>query len=55
MAGSAVNIVLLCLLVLAAIVCIFGPVTALGVMFWHWHKELRENARQREARTTQVK
>jgi hypothetical protein len=55
MAGSALNIFLLCLLILAAILCIFGPLTALGVMFWHWHRELRETARRRVARTTQTK
>jgi hypothetical protein len=55
MAGSALDILLLCLLILAGILCIFGPVTALGVMFWHWHKELKETARHRVARTTQVR
>jgi hypothetical protein len=55
MAVTMVNIVLLILLVLAAILCIFGPVTALGVMFWHWHKELRQTARLRVSRTTQIK
>ena len=42
MVVTTLNILLLILLVLAAILCIFGPVTALGVMFWHWHKELKE-------------
>jgi len=55
MAATAVNIVLLILLVLAVILCIFGPVTALGVMFWHWHKELKETARLRMSRSTQIK
>jgi hypothetical protein len=55
MAVTMVNIVLLILLVLAAILCIFGPVTALGVMFWHWHKELKQTARLRVSRTTQIK
>jgi hypothetical protein len=55
MAGSVLNIVLLSLLILAAILCIFGPLTALGVMFWHWHRELKETARLRVARTTQIR
>jgi hypothetical protein len=55
MAVTTLNILLLILLVLAAILCIFGPVTALGVMFWHWHKELKETSRLRVARTTQIK
>jgi hypothetical protein len=55
MAVTTLNILLLILLVLAAILCIFGPVTALGVMFWHWHKELKETSRLREARTTQIR
>ncbi len=55
MAMTAFNIVLLVLLILAAILCIFGPVTALGVMFWHWHKELKETARLRISRSTQIR
>lgn len=53
MTGTVVNALLLLLLVLGAILLIFGPLTALGVMFWHWHKELRESVRLRQARTTQ--
>ena len=41
MAVTTLKILLLILLVLDAILCILGPVTALGVMFWHWHKELK--------------
>jgi hypothetical protein len=55
MAATSVNILLLILLVLAAILCVLGPVTALGVMFWHWHKELKETLRLRVSRTTQTK
>ncbi len=55
MAGSVTNLAVLCLLILATIVCIFGPLTVLGVMFWHWHKELRSGARLRMERTTQTK
>lgn len=55
MAVTSVNILLLIVLVLAAILFIFGPVTALSVMFWHWHKELKETARLRVARTTQIR
>jgi hypothetical protein len=55
MAVTSVNILLLIVLILAAILFIFGPLTALVVMFWHWHKELRETARLRVSRTTQVR
>jgi hypothetical protein len=55
MAGDVVNILLMGVLALASIVCIFGPLVVLGVMFWHWHKELRETARLRLSRTTQVR
>jgi hypothetical protein len=55
MTMTAVNIGLLIFLVLAAILCIFGPVTALGVMFWHWSKELKETARLRMSRSTQIR
>jgi hypothetical protein len=55
MAVTSANILLPILLVLAAIPCIFGPVTALVVMFWHWHKELKETARLRVSRTTQIR
>ena len=55
MAGTMINFLLLSLLILAAILCVFGPLTALGVMFWHWHKELKESARLRVARSTQFK
>jgi hypothetical protein len=55
MTGTSVSIVLLIILIAASILCIFGPLTALGVMFWHWHRELRETARLRQARSTQVR
>lgn len=55
MAVTWVNILLLILLVSAAILCILGPVTALGVMFWHWSKELKETARLRVSRSTQIR
>ena len=55
MSGSVLDMILLSLLILAAILCIFGPLTALGVMFWHWHKELRETTRRRVARSTQIR
>jgi hypothetical protein len=55
MAGTMINFLLLGLLILAAILCIFGPLTVLGVMFWHWHKELKESARLRVARSTQAR
>jgi hypothetical protein len=55
MGGTVVNVFFLSFLILLAIVCFLAPLTALGVMFWHWHMELREIARLRQARTTQVR
>jgi hypothetical protein len=55
MAGTMISFLLLSLLILASIVCIFGPLAALSIMFWHWHKELKESARLRVARSTQLK
>jgi len=46
---------LLSIIAIGAALCVFGPLTALVVMFWHWHKELRASARLRLARTTQVR
>jgi hypothetical protein len=47
--------VLLSMVGMGAALCVFGPLTALGVMFWNWHKELRQSSRMRLARTTQVR
>ncbi|MGH9562650.1 MAG: hypothetical protein ACRD3S_14455 [Terracidiphilus sp.] len=55
MAGTVLNGILLGLMILAAGACIFGPLTALSVMFWHWQKELKESMRLRQARTTQIR
>jgi hypothetical protein len=55
MTGDVVNIFLLGVLVLASVVCIFGPLAVLSVMFWKWHKELRQTARLRLSRSTQVR
>jgi hypothetical protein len=55
MAGTVVNLILLGFLFLAAFVCVIAPLGALGVMFWHWHIELNEMLRLRQARSTQVK
>lgn len=55
MAHTVINLILLSLLIVAAILCVVAPLTALSVMFWHWHKELREISRLRQARTTQVR
>lgn len=55
MTGTAMNILLLCLLVLGSVLLVFGPLAALAVMFWHWRKELRESSRLRQARSTQVR
>jgi hypothetical protein len=53
--GTVVNGALLGLLVLSALVGILAPLTALGIMFWKWQKELTESARLRQSRTTQVR
>lgn len=55
MTGTVTNVLLLSLLVLGSILLIFGPLTALAVMFWHWHRELKESNRLRQARTTQTR
>jgi len=55
MTGSLVNVIVLLLVVLATAVCIVGPLAILGVVFWHWRKELAESARLRQARTTQIR
>lgn len=55
MAGMLLNGVLLALIVLAVVVLIAAPLTALGVMFWHWQKELKQSIRLRQARTTQIR
>jgi hypothetical protein len=54
-AGTMLNGLLLGLIILAAVVCILAPLTALGVMFWHWQKELKQSMRLRQARTTQIR
>ena len=55
MTGTAINPILFGLSLLAAVVGIVAPLGALGVMFWHWHIELNEMLRLRQARSTQVK
>ena len=55
MSGDVVNLLLVGTLVLAVTVCILGPLAVLGVMFWNWHRELRQTARFRLARSTQVR
>jgi hypothetical protein len=54
-AGTLLNGVLLALTILAFVVLIAAPLTALGIMFWHWQKELKQAVRLRQARTTQVR
>jgi hypothetical protein len=55
MMGTVVSVLLLVVLVLGALLLFFAPLTALGVMFWHWHRELRDSIRLRQARTTQMR
>jgi uncharacterized metal-binding protein len=55
MAGTVLNLLFLGFLILAATVCIVAPLGALCVMFWHWHKELEEIVRLKQARSTQLR
>jgi uncharacterized metal-binding protein len=55
MAGTVLNLLFLGFLILAATVCIVAPLGALCVMFWHWHKELEQIIRLKQARSTQVR
>ena len=55
MTGTVWNILLLALTVLGTILLILGPLAALGFMFWHWHRELRESVRLRQVRSTQTR
>lgn len=54
-AGTLLNGVLFVLTILTFTVLIAAPLTALGVMFWHWQKELSRSMRLRQSRTTQVR
>ena len=54
-ADTLLNGVLLALTVLGFAVLIAAPLTTLGVMFWHWQKELSRSVRLRQARTTQFR
>jgi hypothetical protein len=55
MLGALLNLLLLLLVILGCVLCVFGPVAVLGVMFWKWHKELAESIRLRQARSTQIR
>jgi hypothetical protein len=55
MMAALLNLFLLLIVILGSVLCVFAPVTALGVMFWKWHKELAESLRLRQARSTQVR
>ena len=55
MMGALLNLFLLLIVILGSVLCVFGPVAVLGVMFWKWHKELAESIRLRQARSTQVR
>jgi hypothetical protein len=54
MVGAVINLLLLGLLFTTSILCVVLPLGALGIMFWHWHRELGEMARLRHPRSTQV-
>jgi hypothetical protein len=49
-----VTVVSLLLRILAAAICTLAVVGTLGIMFWHWHKEL-DRIRLKHARSTQVR
>jgi hypothetical protein len=54
-ASTLLNDALLALTIFAFAMLIAAPLTTLGVMFWHWQKELSRSMRLRQARTTQVR
>jgi hypothetical protein len=55
MSATFTMILLLSVIALGVIFCVFGPLAALGIMFWNWHKELRQSSRLRLARTRQTR
>jgi hypothetical protein len=55
MAETVVNLLFLIVLFLAAALCIVAPLTALGIMSWHWHKELAQVMHLKQARSKQVR
>ena len=55
MMGALLHLFLLLIVILGSVLCVFGPVTVLGVMFWKWHKELAGSLRLQQARSTQVR
>lgn len=54
MGETIANLLLLGLLFTVGVLLVVGPLTALGIMFWNWHKELSKSVRLRQARTTQI-
>jgi hypothetical protein len=55
MAGTVINLLLLCLLFTVTALCVVAPLGALAIMFWHWHRELSEITRLRQVRSTQIR
>ena len=55
MAGTVVNLLFLGFLFVAVAMFVIAPLGALGVMFWHWHKELNQMIRLRQVRSTQIR
>jgi hypothetical protein len=55
MAGTVFDVLVLCVLFAAAAVCVFVPLGCLAIMFWHWHNELNEVIRLRQARSTPIR
>jgi hypothetical protein len=55
MTETVLNLLFLGMLFTASALCVVAPLTALAIMFWHWHRELAESTRLRQARSTQVR
>ncbi|MGA3294551.1 MAG: hypothetical protein ABSE45_11285 [Candidatus Acidiferrales bacterium] len=55
MAGPAVNLLFLMLVVSGVTLGIIAPLTFLIMIFWKWRKELAQSGRLRQAKTTQIR
>ena len=55
MLGTIIDLLLLCLLFAAAVLCVEAPLGALAIMFWHCQRELSGMARLRQVRSTQIR
>jgi hypothetical protein len=48
MAETVVNLIFLVIVFLAVILCLLGPLAAIGFILWNWHKESSELSRSRK-------